>query len=183
MDAGEWAAWVAAGAAVVSVLFSGLSWWSSRQSKTAKTEATDQANRATTAAEDAATAQRQTAEASTRVAEVMERGVEEAESKPWRIEHRGAGSSDWHLINSTTAPKYSVTIEGEPVRNAQGFESVELGEFDGHQSRWIDVDVFAQTDDRTVTVRWRTDTKRAGRPSFMEENYAQPLKSQRIELP
>ncbi|MGY4708475.1 hypothetical protein ACXDF8_02725 [Mycolicibacterium sp. CBM1] len=183
MYAGEWAASVAAGAAVISVVFSGMSWWSSRQSKEAKSEATNQANRATTAAEKAATAHQQTADASTRVADAMERGFSDAEDKPWRVEDRGGGEADWHLVNTTTAPKYTVSIEGEPVRGGTGCESVDLGEIDGHESKWLDLYVVAQTEDRTITVRWRTDTKRATKRSFGEDNYLQPLKTQRIELP
>lgn len=183
MNAGEWAAWIAAGAAVVSVAFSGLSWWSSRQSKDAKLEATNQANRATTAAENAATAQQQTADASIRVADAMERGFSDAEDKPWRIDHRGGGEADWHLVNTTTLPKYTVSIEGEPVRDGVGYESVDLGEIDGHQSKWLDLYVAAQTEDRTIIVRWRTDMKRAISRSVGEDKYLQSVKTQRIELP
>lgn len=183
MNAGEWAAWVAAGAAVISVVFSGTSWWSSRQSREAKSEATNQANRAATAAEKAAAAHQQTADASARVADAMERGFSDAEDKPWRIDHCGGGEAGWHLVNTTTAPKYTVSIEGEPVRDGTGYESVDLGEIDGHQSKWLDLYVVAQTEDRTITVRWRTDTRRAISRSFGEDNCLQPLKTQRIELP
>lgn len=161
MQLGDVPGWVSAVAAVVATTFGMLSWWSSRRSKAAETEAKSQADRAAVAAEKAATAQQQAAQDTKRVADVVVDRASAAERKPWRIEKGGRGEFEYYLVNLTATPKYDVKLSGEPVRNAGGEE--DFSEIDGHGRVSIDdVVTFAQTLDYTITISWYPTEDRSG---------------------
>ena len=104
-------AWLAV---LVAAFFGYLSWRASRRSKDAEKAAKMQADRATTAAEDAVRAQKEIAGETRRIADAMQESSDAAEQKPWGIVK---GSHDRHrLVNTTATPKYHVSLRGNPVR-------------------------------------------------------------------
>jgi hypothetical protein len=109
-------AWVAA---VISLIFGFLSWWSSRKSKAERDEAKKHADRAERAA-GAAERQAKAAERSANVAEAQQRrddqATEEAESDPWQLDPI-PGRDNCYLTNRMRTPKYGVTVTGLKVLN------------------------------------------------------------------
>lgn len=101
------AAWVSAGAAVVSAVLAGVSWWSANKSRAAKRAAessSEQANRSVAAAEQSASAAREQLA-------ILERVAQRAEGPELWLE--GAGGST--LTLRTRLPEVVVTgLDGPP---------------------------------------------------------------------
>lgn len=152
MQWGDVATWVGA---AVAALFGVLSWRASRRSETAGTEAENQADRATAAAESAATSQREIAQATSRVADVAEQRVSKEERKPWRIKHHGGGEGDYHLVNTSAKAKYEITVVGEPVEwGGSGDDELKFNEIDGHATEWVDLGTHDGMEKPRVVVSW-----------------------------
>jgi hypothetical protein len=149
--------------AAIAVFFGVVSLRSSRRSKKAEKAATNQAVKATEAAQDAAAAQRQIAEDTRRFATAQEThtallqdAAEQAERFPWDI-HRQGDSMDFRLVNRTNTRKYQVVVTGEPAGRPAGVFRMGGGgdnQFDfvdGRETVELDLFVAAQTIDRSVT--------------------------------
>lgn len=160
----------------VAIVFGTLGWWSSRRSKKAEKAATNQAVKATEAAQDAAAAQRQIAEDTRRFATAQEThtallqdAAEQAERFPWVI-HRQGDSMDFRLLNLTNTRKYQVVVTGEPAGRPAGVFRMGGGgdnQFDfvdGRETVELDLFVAAQTIDRSVTVSWHPTQDHTGEP-------------------
>jgi hypothetical protein len=154
-------AWLAV---LVAAFFGCLSWRASRRSKDAENAAKKQADRATTAAEDAVRAQQEIAGETRRMADTMQERSNAAEQKPWRIVK---GSSGVHrLINTTATPKYHVSLRGNPVRAG---ESNRFGAFDGNSERAIFLlESWRTLPSWTVTVSWHI-TQDQSSPALRQE--------------
>jgi hypothetical protein len=158
-------AWLAI---ILAAVFGWLSWRSSRRSKASEREARQQADRATTAAEDAAAAADRAAAATERSATaheaqtaLLQGAADAAERAPWRIERRD--SADWRLVNLTNTRKYNVDVTGEPVRRPRG-AALHFDVVDGRERVELDLFVAWQTRDRRVTVSWRPTADHTGDP-------------------
>jgi hypothetical protein len=154
-------AWLAV---LVAAFFGYLSWRASRRSKDAANAAKVQADRATTAAEDAIRAQQEIAGETRRIADTMQESSNAAEQKPWRIVK---GSSGGHrLINTTATPKYHVSLRGSPVRvdERNRFRVV-----DGNSARTIFLlEHWWTLPSWTITVSWHV-TQDQSSPALRQE--------------
>jgi hypothetical protein len=139
--------WVAV---LVAAFFGYLSWRASRRSKDAENAAKMQADRATTAAENAVCAQKEIAEETRRIADAIQESSDAAEQKPWRIVK---GLHDRHrLVNTTATAKYHVSLRGNPVRVD---ERNRFGVFDGNGAHTIYLlEAWRTLPNWTITVSW-----------------------------
>lgn len=152
--------WLSSLAALIAAVFAGLSWWSSRQSKSSENEAKKQANEATAAAEKAATAQQQTADEARRLADLAEGRATAAELKPWDLESARSGMATiYTLVNTTATPKYGVSVSGKSVPGTKL-----IGLVDGKGKARLKLFASGQIADPTITISWFQDEGQTGEP-------------------